>query len=254
MALVRDTAIVLRRLDFSETSQILAMLTREHGQQHLIAKGIKRSTKTRVAVGIDLLELGSLVYSRRTGREGTLATLTEWRQEDHFPHLRRSLVGLYAGLYAAEATTRLTEVHDPHPELFDGLVRLFRALREEGALATLGSFLWLLLKEVGLRPDLVRCVSCDRRLGQEPLLYFSSRSGGAICRDCEPAIVDKRRIDPATAAVLSEAAAESAGPLPALAAEPAFDLMDYHIRETLSQPLRVSSSLREVLRQRRRAP
>ncbi len=37
MASVKDVAIVLRRLDYSETSQVLAMLTREHGQQRLIA-------------------------------------------------------------------------------------------------------------------------------------------------------------------------------------------------------------------------
>ncbi len=61
MALISDRAIVLRRLDYSETSQILALFTREYGQVRVIAKGIKRSTRSRFAVGIDLLEVGQVV-------------------------------------------------------------------------------------------------------------------------------------------------------------------------------------------------
>ena len=55
MPLVKDEAIVLRRLDSSESSQVLVFFTREHGPQRLIAKGIKRGTKQRFATGIDLL-------------------------------------------------------------------------------------------------------------------------------------------------------------------------------------------------------
>ena len=70
MAAVKDQAIVLRRLDYSETSQVLVFLTREHGLQRLIAKGIKRSTKKKYATGIDLLERGRLVFLISARGEG----------------------------------------------------------------------------------------------------------------------------------------------------------------------------------------
>ncbi len=121
MALISDRAIVLRRFDYSETSQILALFTREHGQVRVIAKGIKRSTRSRFAVGIDLLEVGQVVWSARADRPQNLAILTEWKQVDAFVGLRERLERLYAAQYAAEVTAELTVDQDPHPTLFDAL-------------------------------------------------------------------------------------------------------------------------------------
>src|SRR5580765_1123131 len=115
MASIRDKAIVLRRLDYSETSQVLAFFTREHGQRRLIAKGIKKGTKKKFASGIDLLEQGELVLWQSAQSESGLATLTEWRQTDLFLGLRDSLDRWYAGQYAAQITSGMTQENDPHP-------------------------------------------------------------------------------------------------------------------------------------------
>ncbi len=279
MASIKDDAVVLRRLDYSETSQVLAVFTREHGQQRLIAKGIKRSTKTRVAVGIDLLEAGTVVFIRKPGHEDTLGTLTEWQQIDTFPHLRTDLGRLYAAQYAADVTTSLTEVHDPHPALFEALISFFASLRDSPPLPVLSHYLWTLLDEIGLRPDLSRCMSCARSIEEDTVVYFSSRESGAICRDCEPAVVDKRRIDPRAARQLRLWADESmaddvgatddmgaTGSLPASAsgesgfdAAPArasdtpwpaaFDLLDHHLTQTLHHPPRLSSTIRTAIKE-----
>lgn len=253
MAAVKDVAVVLRRLDYSETSQVLAMLTREHGQQRLIAKGIKRSTKTRTAVGIDLLELGHVIYSRRPGKEDTLGILIEWRQKENFSHLRRNLVRWYAAQYASEVTSHLTEVHDPHPDLFDALEAFFTRSATDDAVVALGEYLWLMLKGIGLQPDLFHCVNCKRRVDREPELFFSSRLGGAVCRDCESAAVEKRRIDPAIPRALAQIGASrngsstAAGP-PALAL---LQMLDYHLTETAGRRLRLTAPLFDALEARR---
>lgn len=278
MASLKDDAVALRRLDYSETSQVLAVFTRAHGQQRLIAKGIKRSTKTRVAVGIDLLEAGTVVFIRKPGHEDTLGTLTEWQQTDTFPHLRTDLGRLYAAQYAAEVTTSLTEVHDPHPDLFEAIVAFFASLKTTATLPALSQFLWTLLDEIGLRPDLSRCMSCGRSVEGDREVYFSSRESGAICRDCEPAVVDKRRIDPRAAEQLRAWAEESVavddagttedmgatGSLPAGANGegassgastraggmpwPAiFDLLDHHLTQILHHPPRLASAIRTAI-------
>ncbi|MEK6642859.1 MAG: DNA repair protein RecO [Planctomycetota bacterium] len=242
MSIVRDQAIVLRRLDYSETSQVLAVFTRDHGQQRLIAKGIKRGTKTRASTGIDLLELGAVMFSLRPGKEGVLATMTEWRQEENFAHLRRDLVRSYAAQYAAEATAQLTEVHDPHPGLFDALAAMLHALREGEPLARLDQFLWALLTEIGLRPELDHCMSCGRSVHEDRVAYLSSRQGGAICRDCEPAVVEKRRTSGDVISWLADGAAADAGPM-----KQSFDLLDYYITETVGKPLRLAEPLRAMV-------
>ncbi len=243
MALLKDIAIALRRLDYSETSQVLVLFTREHGQQRIIAKGIKRCSSRRVSVGIDLLEMGHAVFSARSGKEDTLATLTEWRQEDTFPHLRSDLLRLYAAQYAAEVTSQLTEVHDPHPRLFDGLLAFLATLARGNPMTVLVGYLRILLTEIGLRPELARCVGCGRSVTGDPVLFFSSRQGGGICRDCEPASVEKRRLMPAVAKALTEP-----GPVPAPLASPCFDVLDYHLTEIMSRPAQVAGPLREALK------
>ena len=246
MSLFSDSAVVLRRLDYSETSQVLVLLTREHGQQRLIAKGVKRSTKTRASVGIDLLEVGRLVFSRRPGKEETLATLTEWRQEETFPHLRTDLVRNYAAQYAAEVTSHLMEVHDPHPELFDGLCIFFRALKDGSSIGLLARYLWFMLTQIGLRPELSRCMGCGRSVETDRALYFSSHQGGAICRDCEPAIVEKRKISAALTRALGIVGSPHPLDEPKLARE-AFDLLDHHLTELLSRPPKLSAPLRSAM-------
>jgi DNA repair protein RecO (recombination protein O) len=241
VSIVRDQAIVLRRLDYSETSQVLAVFTRDHGQQRLIAKGIKRGTKTRASTGIDLLELGAVMFSLRPGKEGVLATMTEWRQEENFAHLRRDLVRSYAAQYAAEATAQLTEVHDPHPGLFEALAGMLHALRDGEPLAWLDRYLWTLLTEIGLQPELERCMSCGRSVHEDRIAYLSSRQGGAICRDCEPAVVEKRTSGEVIS-WLAGGAMTDAGPM-----KQSFDLLDYYITETVGKPLRLAEPFRAMV-------
>lgn len=243
MSLIKDDAIVLRRLDYSETSQVIAVFTHDHGQQRLIAKGIKRGTKTRVAVGVDLLELGSVVFSAHPGKEQSLSVMTEWRQSESFPHLRSDLARLYAAQYAAEVCSQLTETGDPHPLLFDAVVQLYRELSTGLPLGSLVPFLLTFLREIGLKPEFDRCVSCGRPMEEFPRdAYFSSQQGGAVCRDCEPAIVEKRRVPVSTMKLLVGERIDRSEDLAT-----AFDVLDYHLRETMSRPARLSTPLRTAL-------
>lgn len=240
MPLVKDQAIAIRRLDYSESSQVLVFFTRQHGKQRLIAKGIKRGTKTRFATGIDLLERGSLVFSRREEGGRSLGTLTEWGQQDVFADLRKHLGWMYAGQYAAEAIDVSTEDNDPSPRLYDAAVRLLESVADEEGVA-LARFQCVLLEEIGLMPELASCVSCGRRWSGRTRAFFSARQGGLICDDCEGAQVEKRRIDPvATVAISSRRISRDV-------AVEAFDLLDYHLTESLGRRLRLSTHVRQAL-------
>src|SRR5689334_14785344 len=122
MALIQDRSICLRKVEYSETSQILLLLTREHGLVRVIAKGAHRRTKAGASKfdgGADLLDIGNAVFTDRTDKD--LATLCEWGLREGHLELRRSLRGMYLAQYAAELVALLFEEHDPHPNLFDRL-------------------------------------------------------------------------------------------------------------------------------------
>lgn len=229
MPSIKDEAIVLRRLDYSETSQVLVFLTRAHGPQRLIAKGIKRGTKQKFATGIDLLERGDLVFI--PSRHGSLGTLTEWRQAEPYLGLRNDLQRLYAGQYAAEVTVGMTEEADPHPELFDGLADLLERLGTgEDPLVCLVEYQMILLRAVGLRPDLNRCVLCDKPAPAERAGYLAPHEGGLICRDCEPGVAEKRKVGSSTLIALrNNAYTPSVAPA-------VFELLNYIISHAIGKP------------------
>jgi len=192
----QDDAIVLRKFDYSETSQILALMTRGHGKVRAIAKGIRRGTKNRFAVGVDLLDVGQAVLSGRSDRSENLTLLTEWKPRLGFHGLRDGLPRLYAALYVAEIVDALTEVWDVHDGLFDEVFRtLINLGRSIEPLAELVDFLPAFLKSLGSLPRWDACVLCGR---SGDLTHFSSHEGGLVCRHCEGRRAEKMELSPET--------------------------------------------------------
>ncbi|MGH7215489.1 MAG: DNA repair protein RecO [Tepidisphaeraceae bacterium] len=196
MALVRDACICLRKIDYSETSQILLLFSRAHGLVRVIAKGAHRRTKAGASKfdgGLDLLEMGDGVFTHDFHKD--LCILTEWSLREGHPDLRRTLRGLYLGLYAAELVSLLIEEHDPHPDLFD---RLGQTLLEVGSSRAEEAFLAFgldLLRETGYLPELTDCASCGQAVTDTGAGYFSPNRGGVVCRDCEGTVPDRLAID-----------------------------------------------------------
>jgi len=197
MPLVNDRCICLRKIEYSETSQILALFARGHGLVRVIAKGAHRRTKAGASKfdgGVDLLDVGDAVFTGDPGRD--LGTLTEWSLRDGHRALRSSLRGLYLGTYAAELVGTLVEEHDPHPDLFD---RLEATLLECGTPRLEEAFLAFeldLLRETGYLAELSACVSCGQTVGEREPAYFSPGQGGIVCRNCEGVVHDRVSFDP----------------------------------------------------------
>jgi len=147
-----DQAVCLRHWDWSETSQTLALFTRTHGILRALAKGSRRPG-TPYSGGVELLTRGEATFILKT--ETDLHLLVEWDLQETFPALRTHLEVYYAGAYAAECVQRMVHDHDAHPELFDALLVLLRALSDPGSLPlALLRFQHQLLLWCGFRPGL----------------------------------------------------------------------------------------------------
>jgi DNA repair protein RecO (recombination protein O) len=251
MAYNSDMAVVLRRLDYSETSQIITVLTRHQGKVSLIAKGIKRGTKTRFAMGLDLLELGEVVWSSRPGQHQDLMTMTEWKQRRAFSGLRENLKRLYCAEYAAEITAALTKEQDPHESLFDALVAcLDRVAGSPQPLPELCRYQQELLVAVGFMPQAERCIGCGHDFDEinAQRLHFSSHEGGFICRDCESHHVEKRL---SSREVLEAILAGSAD---THQASRVFDLFNYHISHLMGKEPRLAEFVYPAAERRKQQP
>ena len=203
--LTKDHAICIRTVDYSETSQIVTFFTKSSGKISVIAKGSKRP-KSAFEGPIEMFSHGKIVFSDSTRKK--LVTLTEFQQQSGFTALAADLFALNCSLFAAELTDKLTDEHDPHTGLFDGLLQFLQnaqdAKGKPDALLSLILFQLTLLKEIGLKPVLNACANC-----KNPVLaggddtYFSSLANGLICRDCEASFPDKIRLSKKVAGCLS---------------------------------------------------
>lgn len=151
MRVNHEPGYVLHRYDWSESSLIVEVFTRQHGRVALVAKGAKRPASNFRPV---LLPLQPVRLS--WSGEGEIRTLkgAEWGGGRVMP------VGgaLLSGYYANELVLRLLAREDPHPRLFDAyaaLVHVLASERDEGVAGpALRAFELLLLRESGYLPAL----------------------------------------------------------------------------------------------------
>ena len=112
MASEKTRAIVLRVIEFSESSCVVTLFTEDFGKIGALAKGAKRP-KSPFEGALDLLALVRIVFLRKSS--DALDLLTEGKLERRFRSAQRDLARLYAGYYVAELLAELTDAGDPHP-------------------------------------------------------------------------------------------------------------------------------------------
>ena len=189
MALLNDTAICIRCWDYSETSQTVCLLTKQHGLMRGIAKGSKRD-KGSFSGGFDPLTRGNIVARIKTNSD--LATLTEWQLEHVWWSTRKVLDVNKASIYMADVVQRMITDQDPHTHVFDALDEALTRMEAGHAIDwPLLRFQWALLVETGYQPTL------DAQ--DEPVVAFSSGVGGVVQDTGE---IDRVRVRKETIEVL----------------------------------------------------
>lgn len=183
MSAEKAIAIVLRTVEFSETSLICTLFTREFGKIGVLAKGARR-LKSPFESALDLMALCRIVFLRKTS--DALDLLTEAKLVRRFRPPGRSLAALYAGYYVIELLDDLTDQYDPHPELFDLADETLAALAAgEPAARRTVRFELGALRLLGHAPLLDACVECGKPV-HAGRVAFGMIDGGVLCGECRP--------------------------------------------------------------------
>lgn len=158
----KDTAICLRAVNYSETSQVVTLFTKDNGKVPAMAKGSRRA-KSSFDGPIEVFSFGDVVFTLKDSG-GQLAILTEFEQQPRFQKFQQDLYTLHAALFSAELTEKFLEDRDPHPALFDKFLKFLQTLQqtqqESEVLAWLILYQLRLLEETGVAPVLDACVNC----------------------------------------------------------------------------------------------
>ena len=183
-------AIVLRVVDFSETSCVVTLFTDEFGKIGALAKGARRP-RSPFEAALDLLVVSRIVFIHKSS--DALDLLTEAKLERRFRAATRDLSRLYAGYYVAELLNQLTDEDDPHPELFQAADRTLLALDNDGEIVRVTlRFELTALQVLGHMPSLALCVGCGQQVaGAGGRVAFGQLAGGVLCGQCR---VGKRQV------------------------------------------------------------
>jgi len=146
-------AYVLHRWDWSETSLVVELFTRERGRVVVVAKGAKRPTSNFRAVLLPFHPLQALLGKTPADESGEVHSLRSAEWAGGVPPLPGA--ALFSAFYASELVMKLLARDDAHPALFDAYTATLRALAAGADEApVLRAFELALLRETGVLPDL----------------------------------------------------------------------------------------------------
>jgi DNA repair protein RecO (recombination protein O) len=196
MPLVVTDAVVLHAFDYSETSRILRLATREAGVQSVLARGARRSQR-RFGSALDLFAEGSAQLYTKVGRDlNTLAAFDVTRAR---PALASDLERFAGASAIAELMLRFGR-DDVQPALYDVLTdaldRVGEAPPERAREAGL-SGAWRLVAELGFAPSVDVCSACHVDVPPETPAMFSHPAGGVLCVRCARSTPGSRMVPPA---------------------------------------------------------
>lgn len=179
--LVKWEGIVIRSVDYGESSKVVTVFTREHGKTGMMARGAKK-TKSRLVAVSQLFTHGYFLC--KTGPGSGMPDLSQGEIVESYRDLRQNLVQTAYAAYMAELLDRLTQEREPNPYLFQLLSLTFRYL-DEGVDAEIlcRIFESKMLIVAGIRPQLQACSHC--REEREPYA-ISVTQGGLLCPKCLP--------------------------------------------------------------------
>ena len=183
MSVVSTPAVLLRSFNYSETSRILRLYTKDLGLVSVMAKGIRR-VGARGQAGLDTFSRGELIAYVRTTRD--LQTFKEFSVEEAGAPLGRDVLR-FAGASVLAEIVLLHASPDPSPQVFERFTNALRRIEAEPRAGIIGAVLaegWTLVTALGYEPQIDRCVHCSRVPGASEVLRFDFSAGGVRCSDC----------------------------------------------------------------------
>ncbi|MBK8946393.1 MAG: DNA repair protein RecO [Ignavibacteriae bacterium] len=180
--IVKNEAIVLKKVNFGDTSLIIHFYTKEHGKISAVIKGAK-SGKSKIGSKVDLLNLVEIVYYNKEEKE--LQLVTQANLIEYFPIIKSDLERLKYASGICELIIKLVLEKDINAKLFRGVVKILTLLnkKESDPIFLFTQFLIFFIKEIGFELNFNNCSICRNSISENDQNAFSYPDG-IICENC----------------------------------------------------------------------
>ena len=238
VALERTEAVVLRGVDFSQSSRIVTFLCPERGRLTCMAKGVKRP-RSALAGMLDTFNRLEIVYSWKESRG--VQQLTECSLLDGYTAVKDTLEKSMFATFPLEIAYTSVHENEPSHGVYEALVSGLNGLEEWTGDAGTYCDWWVLrlLSEAGFQPAIRDCCMCGSIVSDAPGFSYD---GGATCGRC----VGDRRLSAQVYGTL-RALSESEGTCPALERVPElFDALHQFATRQLEHTFRSARVLDQM--------
>ena len=172
--------IVLSRFDYGEADRILTLITPGLGKLKAIAKGIRKPTSR---IGGSLEPFAELHLALAHGR--TFDVVTQVSVAQPWLRLRDDLISFGTASYLAELADRTLEERHAAEPIYLLLRRAYELLDAGMAPGRVARWYEIhLADELGVRPEVDRCVECGRLLEPDERYRWVPPLGGVLCERC----------------------------------------------------------------------
>ncbi len=180
--IIKNEAIVLKKINFSDSSLIVQFYTKEHGKISAIIKGA-RSSKSKIGSKVDLLNWVEIVYYNKEEKE--LQLVTQTNLIEHFSIIKSDLERLKYASAVCELIIKLVLEKDINLKLFRGVTKILSLMNkpQSDPILLFTQFLIFFIKEIGFELTFNSCSKCGNNLIDFELNAFSY-SDGIICENC----------------------------------------------------------------------
>jgi DNA repair protein RecO (recombination protein O) len=178
---ITTEALVLAATDVGEEDRILTFLTPGSGLLKAAATSARNLKKGRAAP-LDLF-VHTLLTINIPGKEGKLKRISSAETIDPFLGIRADYERLCAASYMGQMTGHCVQEDDPSRGTWELLLYCLRRLDSGTAPFTvILPFEVIHLREMGILPDLERCLKCHETVSGEA--HLDTRGGGIVHRQC----------------------------------------------------------------------
>lgn len=180
--IIKTQAIVLGKMNYSDSSLIVTLYTEHNGKISAIVKGA-RSPKSKLALIVDTLNHIEVIFYRKESRE--LQIVSSADLISHYPNIKSDLESTKYAFAVLELLRNLTIENESNNRLFKGLVRIldhFENIKETPSVL-FARFFMFLISETGYEMMIDKCSICNKELNPEFAVGYNF-STGFICNEC----------------------------------------------------------------------
>jgi len=179
--IVRTEALVLKTMDFRETSRIVTFFTREYGKVKGVMKGIRKDPK-KFGSNADKFSFNDIVFYRYSRSDLHLISQCDLR--DYFFPVRQDLKKSLAASYILELVDHIMPVEEKNEDVYRLMMDFLGSLNETDDIDKLVHIFQVkILVYSGFRPHIDSCVKTGKKIHGRA--KFSPKHGGLVSLQVE---------------------------------------------------------------------